>query len=330
MPWERALSAEILLDPMTSPETEMPVVSMQGVSKRYGQRMAVDGLDLDVPAGQCFGLLGPNGAGKTTTLRMIYGAAQPSTGTVAVFGLEVARQARAVRARLGVTLQDNVLIETATARENLRIFGRHYLLDAETIARRIDTVVEFLQLGPHADMIVRRLSGGFKRRLAIALSLMNMPELLILDEPTTGLDPNVRQGLWSRIRALGAAGTTVLITTHYMDEAERLCDRVVIMARGRAIADDAPAALIGAHLAREAIEFDCDEAEGQRFLSSFAGAVPHLRTGNRLMAFADDAGRLQDALRALDGGDRRPIVLRPANLEDVFLSLSGTRLDGDC
>ena len=328
MPWERALSAEIFLDPMASPEP--PVVSMRGVSKRYGQRMAVDGLDLDVPAGQCFGLLGPNGAGKTTTLRMIYGAAQPSAGTVAVFGLDVARQARAVCARLGVTLQDNVLIETATARENLRIFGRHYLLDAETVARRIDTLVEFLQLGSHADMIVRRLSGGFKRRLAIALSLMNMPELLILDEPTTGLDPNVRQGLWSRIRALRAAGTTVLITTHYMDEAERLCDRVVIMARGRAIADDAPAALIAAHLAREAIEFDCDEAEERRFLASFAGTVPHLRTGDRLMAFADDAGRLQDALRALDGGDRRPIVLRPANLEDVFLSLGGTRLDGDC
>ena len=302
---------------------------MRGVSKRYGERLAVDGLDLDVPEGQCFGLLGPNGAGKTTTLRMIYGAAPPSAGTVAVFGRDVARHARAVRARLGVTLQDNVLIETATARENLAIFGRHYLLDPETIARRVDTLVEFLHLGGHADMIVRRLSGGFKRRLAIALSLMNMPELLILDEPTTGLDPNVRQGLWSRVRALRAAGTTVLITTHYMDEAERLCDRVVIMAGGRAISDGAPAALIARHLAREAIEFDCDEAEQRRFLAGLGDGVAHLRTGNRLMAFADDAGRLQDALRALDGGDRRPIVLRPANLEDVFLALSGTRLDED-
>ena len=226
---------------MPTPETGAPVVSMRGVTKRYGGRAAVDGLDLEVPEGQCFGLLGPNGAGKTITLRMIYGAAQPSAGTVSVFGLEVARRAREVRARLGVTLQDNVLIETATARENMQIFGRHYLLDADTIARRVDTLVEFLQLGSHADMVVRRLSGGFKRRLAIALSLMSMPELLILDEPTTGLDPSVRQGLWSRIRALRAAGTTVLITTHYMDEAERLCDRVVIMARGRAIADDSPA-----------------------------------------------------------------------------------------
>ena len=314
---------------MTAPEAAAPVVSMRGVSKRYGSRLAVDGLDLEVPEGQCFGLLGPNGAGKTTTLRMIYGAAQPSVGTVAVFGRDVARHARAVRARLGVTLQDNVLIETATARENMRIFGRHYLLDPETLARRVDTLVEFLQLGGHADMAVRRLSGGFKRRLAIALSLMNMPELLILDEPTTGLDPNVRQGLWSRVRALRASGATVLITTHYMDEAERLCDRVVIMAKGRAISDGAPASLIASHLARQAVEFDCDEAEQRAFLAGLGNGAPHLRTGNRLMAFADDAGRLQDALRALDGGDRRPIVLRPTNLEDVFLALSGTRLDED-
>ena len=259
------------------PEPKPSVVSLRGVSKRYGRRLAVDGLDLDVPAGQCFGLLGPNGAGKTTTLRMIYGAARPSAGTVSVFGRDVARHGRAVRAQLGVTLQDNVLIETATARENMEIFGRHYLLDAETIARRVGTLVEFLQLGAHADMVVRRLSGGFKRRLAVALSLMNMPELLILDEPTTGLDPNVRQGLWSRVRALRAAGTTVLLTTHYRDEAERLCDRVVIMAAGRAIADDAPAALIATHLAREAIEFDCDEVEGGRFLAGLADAVPYLR-----------------------------------------------------
>ena len=247
---------------------------------------------------------GPNGAGKTTTLRMIYGAAQPSAGTVSVFGMKVAKCAREVRARLGVTLQDNVLIETATARENMQIFGRHYLLDADTVARRVDTLVEFLQLGSHADMIVRRLSGGFKRRLAIALSLMNMPELLILDEPTTGLDPNVRQGLWSRVRALRASGTTVLITTHYMDEAERLCDRVVIMARGRAIADDSPGALISTHLAREAIEFDCDEAEERRFLASLGNGVPHLRAGNRTMAFAD--GRKPPAGRAARSRRRRP------------------------
>ncbi len=314
---------------MPPSETPAPAVSMQGVSKTYGRALAVDGLDLEVPVGQCFGLLGPNGAGKTTILRMVYGATRPSAGTVAVFGLEVARQTRAVRARLGVTLQDNVLLETATARENLRIFGRYYLLDEDAITRRAAMLVDFLELGSHADAVVRSLSGGFKRRLAIALSLMNTPELLILDEPTTGLDPSVRQALWSRIRALRAEGTTVLITTHYMDEAERLCDRVVIMARGRAIADGAPSSLIEAHLAREVIEFDCGADEERRFLSRFADDVPHLRAGDRLMAFADDAGRLQDALRALDGGDRRPIVLRPANLEDVFLSLSGARLDGE-
>ncbi|HEX6435794.1 MAG TPA: ABC transporter ATP-binding protein, partial [Candidatus Binatia bacterium] len=166
--------------------------------------MAVDNLDLEVPTGICFGLLGPNGAGKTTTLRMIYGVTQPASGTILVFGMDISRNSRAVRARLGVTLQQNVLIEALSPKENLRVFGRYHLLQEPELSRRVEELIDFLELRSHADVPVKRLSGGFQRRLAIALSLINGPELLILDEPTTGLDPAVRLALWSRIRELRA------------------------------------------------------------------------------------------------------------------------------
>jgi lipooligosaccharide transport system ATP-binding protein len=184
------------------------IVRLRAVSKNFGDRPAVNNLSLDVPAGICFGLLGPNGAGKTTTLRMIYGVTRPSGGTIQVFGLDISQNLRAVRARLGVTLQQNVLIEALTPEENLRVFGRYHLLREPELSRRIAEVIAFLDLGSHAKVPVKQLSGGFQRRLAIALSLMNRPELLILDEPTTGLDPAVRLALWSRIRELRAAGTT--------------------------------------------------------------------------------------------------------------------------
>src|SRR2546426_10740446 len=225
------------------------LVEPRGVSKRLGDRLAVDGLDLDVPGGGCFGLLGPNGAGKTTTLRMVYGVTRPTTGSVRVFGLDVTRETRAVRARIGVTLQENVLIDAISPVDNLRVFGRYHLLREPALSHRIEELLDFLELRSHAQVPVKVLSGGFRRRLAVALSLMNQPELLVLDEPTTGLDPAVRLALWSRGRELQTRGTTVLLTTHYMDEAQRLCDRVAIVAGGRVVADGAPDALIRAHLA---------------------------------------------------------------------------------
>jgi lipooligosaccharide transport system ATP-binding protein len=304
------------------------VVEVRGVSKRFGDRVAVDGIDLDVPAGICFGLLGPNGAGKTTALRMIYGVTKPTGGSVRVFGIDIGRDPRAVRARLGVTLQESVLIDALSPIENLRVFGHYHLLREPALGQRIDELIDFLELRSHADVPVKALSGGFKRRLAIAMSLMNRPELLILDEPTTGLDPAVRIALWGRVRELRAAGMTVLLTTHYMDEAQRLCDRVAIIANGKIIAEGAPNELITAHLAREAVELDCAPEEEDALL---AGCVPcrrRLRTGRQLTLYLDDGTVLAEHLRKCDPSGKRELVVRPANLEDVFLALTGTSLEG--
>ena len=302
------------------------IIQLRSVSKKFGARAAVDALDLDVPAGICFGLLGPNGAGKTTTLRMIYGVTRPTSGTIEVFGLDISQNPRAVRARLGVTLQQNALIEALTPEENLRVFGRYHLLAGRELARRIDEVIAFLDLGSHAKMPVRELSGGFQRRLAIALSLMNRPELLILDEPTTGLDPAVRLALWSRIRELRAAGTTVLLTTHYMDEAQRLCDRVAVVSDGKVVDQGAPADLIAAHLAPEAVEIDCTPGE-EAALAGANVAARRMRVGNRVTFYLDNAAPLVERIRR-ERADHRPLVVRPTNLEDVFLALTGTSLEG--
>jgi len=302
------------------------LIEARSVSKRFGERLAVDKVDLDVPAGVCFGLLGPNGAGKTTTLRMIYGVTKPTAGTIRVFGLDVTRSAREVRARLGVTLQQNVFIEALSPVENLRIFGRYHLLRGAELERRIEELIDFLELRSNADVPVRFLSGGFQRRVAIAQSLMNRPELLVLDEPTTGLDPAVRLALWSRVRELRSHGTTILLTTHYMDEAQRLCDRVAIMAAGRVIREGVPAELIASRLAPEAVELDCDPSEESMLLDG-VNIGNRLRVASRLMLYVADGARLADRIRAR--GDRRSVIVRPTNLEDVFLALTGTSLEGE-
>ncbi|MFQ5683562.1 MAG: ABC transporter ATP-binding protein [Candidatus Binatia bacterium] len=303
------------------------IIEASSVTKRFGDRLAVDSLSLKVRAGACFGLLGPNGAGKTTTLRMIYGVTRPSSGTIQVFGIDIVRNPRAVRSRLGVTLQQNVLIEALSPEENLLVFGRYHLLREPDISHRITDLLDFLDLRSHAQMPVRQLSGGLQRRLAIALSLMNEPELLILDEPTTGLDPAVRLSLWSRVRDLQARGTTVLLTTHYMDEAQRLCDRVAIVSGGKIIDEGNPLDLIVNHLAPEAIEFDCAPEEESSILNGLSLTCRPLRVGKRLMIYLNNATTLADRIRRWDSGDRRVMVVRPTNLEDVFLTLTGTHLE---
>jgi lipooligosaccharide transport system ATP-binding protein len=259
---------------------------------------------------------------------MIYGVTRASSGTIRVFGKDINQHVREVRARLGVTLQQNVVIEALTPRENLLVFGRYHLLREPELSRRAEELIDFLELRSHAQVPVRQLSGGFQRRLAIALSLINGPELLVLDEPTTGLDPAVRLALWSRIRDLRTAGTTVLITTHYMDEAQRLCDQVAIMSAGKVIASGAPAELIISRLAPEAVEFDCTPNEEAALLD---GVAPErrLRVGRRLMLYVDDAAGVIDQVRRHDQGDRRPIMVRPTNLEDVYLALTGASLEAN-
>jgi lipooligosaccharide transport system ATP-binding protein len=306
------------------------IVECRAVSKRFGERLAVDGVDLQVPPGLCFGLLGPNGAGKTTALKMIYGVARPTSGDVRVFGIDVAREPRKVRSRLGVTLQENSFLEQLSPVQNLAVFGGYHLLSPAEIEERSAELLDFLELRSHADVPVVALSGGFKRRLAIALSLMNRPELLILDEPTTGLDPAVRLSLWQRVRELRSEGTTVLLTTHYMEEAERLCDTIVILAEGRVVADGAPRQLIRDVLAPEALELEVAPEDERRVIGDLDG-VQRLRSGRRLMLYVPDAGALLETIRHRAGGlarDRAGVIVRPTNLEDVFLALTGTRIEG--
>jgi lipooligosaccharide transport system ATP-binding protein len=302
------------------------IVRCEQVTKRFGAKLAVDALDLAVEKGQCFGLLGPNGAGKTTALKMIYGVARPSAGRVLVFDQDVTTHTREIRARLGVTLQENALIEVLSPVENLRVFGRYHLLPPDVIEDRIEGLLDFLDLRSHAHLPVKALSGGFQRRLAIALSLMNGPELLILDEPTTGLDPAVRLALWNRVRELRRAGTTVLLTTHYMDEAERLCDELVVMDQGKLVAQGAPATLVRDVLAPEALEIELPPGRHATVLARLQG-VRALRAGAHLMLFAKDATALLEAVRRAEP-DAQLVAVRPTNLEDVFLALTGTKLEG--
>ncbi|MFP6733075.1 MAG: ABC transporter ATP-binding protein [Rhodospirillales bacterium] len=302
-----------------------PIIKARNVTKTFDGVDAVSELNLTVPTGICFGLLGPNGAGKTTTLRMLYGVSEPTRGQIHVFGMDVARQTRAVRARLGVTLQDNVMMDNLSSRDNLFIHGRHHLIPDALLNRRVEELLAFLEIGADADKKVMKLSGGFKRRLSIAMSLINEPELLILDEPTTGLDPAVRHALWSKIRSLKGDGKTILLTTHYMDEAERLCDQVMIINGGKAIRQGPPRQLIADELHPDALEFDCSAEEERRLLGT-ADDMVKLRSGDRLMVFAREPDGVLSALQQLDGGNRRPVIQRPANLEDVFLAVTGTQL----
>ena len=304
-----------------------PVIQFRAASKRFGELLAVDALDLDVAGGRCVGLLGPNGAGKTTALGMVYGAVAPTSGSVRVFGLDARSERREIRRRIGVALQDNVLIEALTPIENLRVFGRYHLLDRDELERRIAHVIEFMELDSHRDVPAHNLSGGYQRRLAIGLALLANPKLLILDEPTTGLDPAVRRVLWDRIRTLGETGTTVLITTHYMEEAERLADEVVILAKGRIVDAGAPAEMISRSLAPRAIELRCDRDAQAALLRSFDGKVVSWRMRDGLTAYVGDEGAFLEHATKHPRVDHARTVVRPTNLEDVFLTLTGHTLD---
>lgn len=298
-----------------------PVISARGLTKQFKDRVVVRGIDLTVRAGVCFGLLGPNGAGKTTTLRMLLGMSPVTAGSLEVFGLPIGPAGRAIRARIGVVPQADNLDPDFTVAENLRVYGRYFGIDSRILGTRIAELLEFVGLSDRADSRIGTLSGGMKRRLTIARALVNDPELVVLDEPTTGLDPQVRHMIWSRLRELRAAGKTLLLTTHYMEEAERLCDELVIMDNGVVLEQGAPAALIRKHVEPEVLEVHGD-----------GGAVTQALTGakGRLEAVADSHyfytrfGRA--AVKRLEALPAITFLHRPANLEDVFLKLTGRDL----
>src|SRR5690606_34219079 len=291
-----------------------PVVRAQALTNRYGGYTAVDAIDLEIPAGVCFGILGPNGAGKTTTIRMISCRFPPDEGTLLVLGRDVTAEPSEIKARLGLVPQEDNLDESLTALQNLEIYGRYFGMDGAAARRRAEELLDFMELSAKRDAPARELSGGMKRRTVIARALINQPELVVLDEPTTGLDPQARVLLWDRIRELKAQGVSLLLTTHYMDEAERLCDELLIMHEGRVLDRGAPAEVVEPHAGRWVAE-----AAGP---AAAPAAAWHARLAalGRLHLYGQDH---QAPLQTVKELALEPYAIRPANLEDVFLIRTG-------
>jgi lipooligosaccharide transport system ATP-binding protein len=305
-----------------------PLISARGLTKRFGEYVAVDGVDVDVQRGEVFGFLGPNGAGKTTTMRMIACVSPVTGGDLSVLGMDPRHDGPAIRARLGVVPQEDNLDTELTVWDNLLIYGRYFGLPVSVIRERAAELLRFARLDDRRDSRVDPLSGGMKRRLTIARALINRPDLLLLDEPTTGLDPQARHLLWERLYRLKRDGVTLVITTHYMDEAEQLCDRLVIMDEGRIVAEGSPRQLIDRHSTREVVELRFAVPEQQD------AAVPRLDgLGARIEPVADrvliytDSG--DDTVAALSERGLHPesVLVRRSSLEDVFLLLTGRSLD---
>ncbi len=294
-----------------------------GLRKRYGEHEVVAGVDLELKPGECFGLLGPNGAGKTTTLRLCLGLIDPDGGVIEVLGLPVPERAREARRRIGVVPQTDNLDPDFTVEENLLVYGRYFGLTDAEIRRRIPALLEFAELGARADSRIQTLSGGMKRRLTLARALVNDPDLIFLDEPSTGLDPQARHLIWERLRRLLAQGKTIFLTTHFMDEAERLAHRIAIMDHGRIIALGAPRDLIARHIEPQVVEVYGDGAGrwAREFGQSLAKRCE--KAGETVFCYANDAGPL---VQNLEQREELRYLHRHANLEDVFLKLTGREL----
>jgi len=300
----------------------MSVLRAHGLRKRYEKLDVVDGVELDIARGECFGLLGPNGAGKTTTLRLCLGLTYPDAGQIELLGEPVPARAREARQRVGVVPQFDNLDPDFTVAENLLVFGRYFGIARDAVAGRLAGLLEFAGLTGREDARINTLSGGMKRRLTLARALINDPQLLFMDEPTTGLDPQARHLIWERLRRLTQEGKTLILTTHFMEEAERLCHRLAIMDRGRLIAVGSPRALIAQHIEPQVVE-----VHGNGFAQWMERArrlAPRVeRAGDTVFAYAADAAPLLADLR------ERPelsYLHRPASLEDVFLKLTGRDL----
>jgi lipooligosaccharide transport system ATP-binding protein len=309
------------------PDPEI-LISAIGLTKRFGSFTAVDGVDFQLKRGEAFGFLGPNGAGKSSTMRMIGCVSPPSGGSLSIFGLDPVTRGPAIRARLGVVPQEDTLDVELTVRENLLIYGRYFGLPRDVIAERTARLLDFVQLTERAGDQVEPLSGGMKRRLTIARSLINEPEVLLLDEPTTGLDPQARHVVWDRLFRLKQQGVTLILTTHYMDEAEQLCDRLVVMDGGKIAAEGSPRELIETYSTPEVLElrFRLDEHEqaAQKVADVPAERLEVL--ADRILLYVPDGDAALAAVRTL-GLEPLTSLVRRSTLEDVFLRLTGRRLE---
>lgn len=316
----------VLLEPLpvTAAARPAPVICARGVTKRFGDFAALQGLDLEVGRGECVGLIGPNGAGKSTFIGCLYGVVIRSGGDLQVFGADPLHRARAIKQRLGVVTQENALDEELTVVENLRIYARFVGLDRATAQPRIEGLLRDMSLDHKRDATIKSLSGGMKRRLTFVRALLADPELLILDEPTTGLDPAVRHLLWEKVLGYRQAGKTVLVTTHYMHEAEILCDRIVVLNRGAVVASGAPRELI----ARETPGFVglFEPVDEPRLRAHVAPPATAFHQGRQ---YCVRAPRLEDLLALQQRSGVVALQLRPANLEDVYLKLTGRELADD-
>ena len=298
------------------------VIEAEHLRKAFGELVAVDDVSFSVQAGECFGILGPNGAGKTSTIRMVYGFSPLTAGRLTVFGLDIERHARAVKARIGVCQQENNLDPDLTVLQNLVVFARYFDIPESEASGRGRDLLRFMALDHRESSRAADLSGGMLRRLVMARALLNRPDLLILDEPTTGLDPQSRHQVWERLEELRAKGLSILLTTHYMEEASRLCDRLLIMDRGRIVVEGKPQELVRRHVGRHVLEV-VDPEEGLAAFLRERG-VHGERFGHRLFVYVEDGS---DLYREISGGFcSRGFSMRMATLEDVFLRLTGREL----
>jgi lipooligosaccharide transport system ATP-binding protein len=307
--------------------TELPLVHARGLEKRFGDLVAVDGIDFDVQKGEAFGFLGPNGAGKTSTMRMIGCVSPPSGGSLTILGLDPVKHGAEIRARLGVVPQQDTLDFELTVRENIIIYGRYFGLPRPQLRERAEELLDFVQLTERADDRVEPLSGGMKRRLTIARSLVNDPDVLLLDEPTTGLDPQARHTVWDRLFRLRQRGVTLILTTHYMDEAEQLCDRLVVMDKAKIVAEGSPRALIDRYSTREVVElrFGLDQ-QPEEIAARMDGLAHRIEAlPDRLLLYTDDGDATAHRVHELEL-QPETVLVRRSTLEDVFLHLTGRRL----
>ncbi|MGZ8745366.1 MAG: ABC transporter ATP-binding protein [Nocardioides sp.] len=302
------------------------LVRATGLRKAYGEFQAVRGIDLDVRPGEAFGFLGPNGAGKSSTMRMIAAVSPPTGGELRILGLDPATQGPQIRARIGVCPQEDTLDTELSIRDNLVVYGRYFGLSRAESSARADELLRFFQLAEKAKAKVEDLSGGMKRRLTIARSLINQPDLLLLDEPTTGLDPQARHTLWDKLFRLKQEGVTLVLTTHYMDEAEQLCDRLVVMDKGLIVAEGSPLSLIREHSTREVTELRFGVGQHEEHAERLSGLATRIEVlPDRLLLYTEDGEETLASVHEL-GLDPAAVLVRRSTLEDVFLHLTGRTL----